>query len=49
MKTIYKSLMALMAALLLVPGAKAQYHLDSKSGFAFDKYVTSKNPDEHDE
>ena len=49
MKTIYKSLMALMAALLLVPGAKAQYHLDSKSGFAFDKYVTSKNPDEHGE
>ena len=41
--------MALMAALLLVPGAKAQYHLDSKSGFAFDKYVTSKNPDEHGE
>ena len=49
MKTIYKSLIALAAALLLNPAAKAQYHQDATSGFAFDKYVTSKNPDENGE
>lgn len=50
MKTIYKSLMALAAALLLVPSAKAQgIHYDATSGFTFDKYVTSRNPDENGE
>lgn len=42
--------MALAAALLLVPSAKAQgIHYDATSGFTFDKYVTSRNPDENGE
>jgi len=52
MKTIYKSLMALAAALLLVPAAQAQtrqYKLDATSGFAIDKYVMDKNPNANGE
>lgn len=47
MKTIYKSLLAFAAALLLVPASHAQtrqYTLDSQSGFAVDKYVKDTNP-----
>lgn len=58
MKTIYKSLMAIAASLLLIPVAKAQtttpttpkpYILSGTSGFGFDKYVVNNTPDENGE
>ena len=58
MKTLYKSLMAFAASLLLVPASMAQtttptpprpYLLSGTSGFGFDKYVVDTTPDEHGE
>ena len=56
MKKIYKTLMTLAAALLLVPTAFAQtdsdpnhekYLLDEDKGIGYNKYLTSRTPDEN--
>ncbi|MBQ1647097.1 MAG: hypothetical protein II047_01300, partial [Bacteroidales bacterium] len=56
MKKIYKTLMTLAAALLLVPTAFAQtdsdpnhekYLIDEEKGIGYNKYLTSRTPDEN--